>query len=368
MCIICIKEAGKDLPTETIITRMWNGNPDGAGFMFPAEDGVHIRKGFMTMSQFMFALDELKQQIDITNTPVIMHFRIGTHGGNTGAQTHPFPVSGDRKDLKATRIVTPVGFAHNGIIRAVADDKEMSDTMMYSLDVLDPLMQVIPDFYTDARLLSVIERTINDSRMCFMDKDGVITKVGDWITDNDTGLIYSNAHYKPYYESYYGRAYGYGWGYDDYDYDGYSYTNHSSSATKTNSNPVTTTTAPVKSTDKADMSWVSLDDRVGHHSTSTTGTPFKKLSPSAIISFDNDEDEFARNIKGELYVNDKGYVYILKDGYFRLLNSYCPKHGYVTKDPHNYRCPVCGEMLWGAEGAYSSYTNAPIKADKSVLL
>lgn len=211
MCIICIKEAGRDMPTNEVITRMWRGNPDGAGFMFPAADGVHIRKGFMTMEQFNNAINELSEQVDIRSTPIIMHFRIGTHGGKNCAQnTHPFPVSTEDKKLRATRTVTPVGFAHNGTISVVSRDKELSDTMMYAKEILSHMNRSNSSFYTDTDMLNIIENTIDGSRMVFMDKDGVITRVGKWVTDDDTGLIYSNNHYLPFiddlstYSSYYG--------------------------------------------------------------------------------------------------------------------------------------------------------------------
>lgn len=83
MCIIASSAIGVNLPTNETIETMWFKNPDGAGFMFNKDGKVIIRKGFMTLPDFMTAIEELKKEIDVVNTSVIMHFRIGTHGGNT---------------------------------------------------------------------------------------------------------------------------------------------------------------------------------------------------------------------------------------------------------------------------------------------
>lgn len=47
MCIIVVKKAGIAAPSEEMFENMWNHNPDGAGFMYTANGGVCIEKGFM---------------------------------------------------------------------------------------------------------------------------------------------------------------------------------------------------------------------------------------------------------------------------------------------------------------------------------
>ncbi|MGN1339173.1 MAG: hypothetical protein ACI4WS_02665 [Oscillospiraceae bacterium] len=221
MCIIAVKDRGVDFPTWDTINRMWDGNPDGAGYMYPARDGVHIRKGFMTVDDFIKSIEKLSKVIDIKSTPIIMHFRIGTHGVKRNpANTHPFPVSADRKKLKSLNCVTEVGFAHNGIISGVDRDPDISDTMMYSVQVLSEMMASNKAFYTDKHMLNVIENTIDGSRMVFMDRSGTITKVGSWVTDAETGMVYSNSSYKKV-EWHYGSKFPCGWDeLDDYTYNG----------------------------------------------------------------------------------------------------------------------------------------------------
>ena len=45
-----------------------------------------------------------------------MHFRIGTAGANSKENTHPYPISDDKRDLHKTYVKTNLGVVHNGII------------------------------------------------------------------------------------------------------------------------------------------------------------------------------------------------------------------------------------------------------------
>lgn len=49
MCVIAFSEKGKAIPTEEQITKMWNHNPDGAGFAYEKRGKIVFRKGFMTL-------------------------------------------------------------------------------------------------------------------------------------------------------------------------------------------------------------------------------------------------------------------------------------------------------------------------------
>lgn len=198
MCIIAIKEAGVAMPDLKTLQTMWDNNPDGAGYMFPMDGKVHIRKGFMEFNDLKNDLDDLAKVINIKETPVIMHFRIGTHGVRRNpANTHPFPVSANRNNLKSLEFDADIAFAHNGIIDSVDTDPEISDTMMYAVKVLTPMMASNREFYKNNHLLDVIDATIGTSRMVFMDGAGYISKVGYWTKDDETGVIYSNTTYKP---------------------------------------------------------------------------------------------------------------------------------------------------------------------------
>ena len=119
MCIIVAKPAGKKLPSKQTLMNCYANNPDGAGFMYADGKTVHIDKGFFDFTDFYDALLSIK---DITNTSIVMHFRISTAGSINEACCHPFPVSSNLADLSATEIDNRVCVAHNGIIKNVTTE------------------------------------------------------------------------------------------------------------------------------------------------------------------------------------------------------------------------------------------------------
>lgn len=194
MCIIAIKPAGVKMPAIKTIENMWYNNSDGAGFMYAANGTVHIEKGFMTLKAFKAALKRLEKSIDVTNTSIILHFRITTHGGTSPGNTHPFPVTEKLPLLQMTKCKAPLAVAHNGIIDIKPSKKDISDTMEYITSQLAPLYQLKKDFYKQAAGKKLIYNFIK-SKMAFLDSTGRIETVGDFITDKD-GMLYSNTSYK----------------------------------------------------------------------------------------------------------------------------------------------------------------------------
>lgn len=197
MCIIATSEIGKQLPDAVTIETMWHRNSDGAGFMYNHNGKVIIEKGFMTLKDFLKAVEELKTKIDVVNTAVVMHFRIGTHGGNIPENTHPFPITCAEPLLKKLHTSCNIGMAHNGIITSVEPRNNISDTMQYILEILAPLKKTVKDFNNNSVIQKLITETINGSRMCFLTSDGNINYIGNWVTDETTGIKYSNTTYIP---------------------------------------------------------------------------------------------------------------------------------------------------------------------------
>jgi hypothetical protein len=222
MCIIAIKKSGVPFPSEEIIENMWYRNPDGAGLMYTDGSGrVNIDKGYMTLSDFTRRIEELKQEIDVEKEAVVLHFRIGTSGGNIAANTHPFPISKRVKDLKALHLRTRIGVVHNGIIQIDRPIEDISDTMEYIRTKLHRIYQGRHWFYKDKDTLEKIERQIT-SKMAFLTANREVTTVGKFITEKD-GMIYSNTSYEGFQYAYTGAWNGgYYRGYYNYDYN-YSY-------------------------------------------------------------------------------------------------------------------------------------------------
>lgn len=213
MCIIMIKPAGVKIPATKTIENCWYNNRDGAGFMYAREGSVHIEKGFMTLKAFKAALERLDKSIDVTNTPMVLHFRIATHGKTSPGNTHPFPITEKLPLLQMTKCKAPLALAHNGIINIEPSQKGISDTMEYIINQLAPLYQLKRDFYKQVAGKKLIYNFIK-SKMVFLDSTGRIETIGDFITDKD-GLLYSNSSYKA-------RTIYYNWGFwDDYSFQWY---------------------------------------------------------------------------------------------------------------------------------------------------
>ena len=166
--------------------------------MYPTKDGVCIHKGFMKFNDFNKALAPLKKQ----NIPVVMHFRITTHGGTSPQMTQPFPCTSKTKKLKKLDTISRVGIAHNGIIDMTRDAKDISDTALFIKRYASYLIKDA-DYYKDERIARMIEEMIG-SKMAIMSSDGNVEILGKgWEHTND-GMWYSNESYDP---NYWGRYY-----------------------------------------------------------------------------------------------------------------------------------------------------------------
>ena len=194
MCIIVIKPAGVNLPAMSTLENCWYNNNDGAGFMYAAGGTVHIQKGYMTLKDFKAALNQLKKDVDVINTPIVMHFRITTHGGTSPGNCHPFPVTEKLPLLTMTKFKASLAVAHNGIIDIEPSKQGISDTMEYVISQLAPLYQLKKDFYKHEAGKKLVYNAIK-SKMVFLDGAGRIETVGDFISDKD-GILYSNNSYK----------------------------------------------------------------------------------------------------------------------------------------------------------------------------
>ena len=214
MCIIVAKNKGVALPTKKTLEQCFERNKDGAGIMYVKNNKKKKKKGLMTFQDFYKKLKSIKKEFggDLTNKALVMHFRIGTHGKNDKATTHPFPISNNFNDLRATYFETDLGMAHNGIMSFYNYDRTLSDTQSFIKDYVSVFKELNKKFYLNNKVMEIIsnEANISSNKLCFLDNKENIYWYGDKVIDN--GIIYSNETYKPYtYKSY--RSYSY-----DYDY------------------------------------------------------------------------------------------------------------------------------------------------------
>lgn len=218
MCIIVAKPKGVDLPSKETLRECFRGNPDGAGFMYQDKDKkkVIFKKGYMGFRRFYRDIMRTLEQGDVS---MVMHFRITTHGGTSQANTHPFPISSNESDLIKLGGITDIAMAHNGIISGYTDVKAptLSDTQLFIRDYVSVFKELNTDFYKNERVLDMLD-TEARSKLCFLDKDGDITIVGNFINDN--GVLYSNGTYKSYAPTHVSPYRGYtGYVHNRYEYE-----------------------------------------------------------------------------------------------------------------------------------------------------
>ena len=206
MCIIIYSPAGTELPSKNRMRTCWNNNSDGAGYMKVDDDGMcHIKKGFMSFKSLLKAYNAERFT---KNDTVIIHFRIGTSGKDDATCTHPFPITDSIADLRQTEFQTDLAFAHNGIIGEGDDKKGLSDTMIFSMEVLNNLKKHLDE----REIMDMISNITAGSRLLIVCQ-GVVWLTGSWITDKKTGIYYSNSTYKKRKYTTIGK--GYNWEHSD---------------------------------------------------------------------------------------------------------------------------------------------------------
>ena len=198
MCIICVSPKRVRQPNVTTIRRMFQNNPDGAGYMVARDGKVIISKGFMNVDEY---IEAIRAEHFTAKDPVVYHFRISTQAGVNPQMTHPFPLSNRIEHMKVLDVECPCGVAHNGVIRLTTDprNREYSDTALFIANYLSLIIRE-PGDLKDERVLKLIHR-LAGSKLAIMDADGYIATVGEYI--NQKGLLFSNASFET--DTYYRR-------------------------------------------------------------------------------------------------------------------------------------------------------------------
>lgn len=194
MCVIVAKNIGCDLPKKEILQNCYINNPDGAGIMYTKNNKVVIDKGYMTFKSLWKRLEKLKAEIDIKNTPIVLHFRIGTSGAYDKSNTHPFELTNQDNRLLKVKNNVNIGIAHNGIITAYEDRKNatLNDTQLFIKKFLFPLYKLNKKFYENKEIQEII-KTVTSSKFAFLTSENKLILIGDFIEDD--GIYYSNYTY-----------------------------------------------------------------------------------------------------------------------------------------------------------------------------
>ena len=203
MCIIVAKPAGVSLPDFKIFQNCFDNNPDGAGLMIAHDGKVRGRKGLMSIGEFKNALDHFEKVYeDLKNHTMVFHFRIGTHGTNSPANTHPFPLIPGGENYEAFKLLdweADQGFAHNGIIYSLSSDPDVhkydvSDTMVFGKKIALFFAECcdIPKSEGAQDILNRIN-SVSSNKFVFLDGEGNLFTMGTF--EYKDGVAYSNSSY-----------------------------------------------------------------------------------------------------------------------------------------------------------------------------
>ena len=193
MCVIVYKPRGEKKIPKRIFKECWINNSDGAGYAYWNESigKWSVRKGLMSFRKFWHSYREHKFGEDDI---VLIHFRIGTSGGDTAELTHPFPVIEDLSKMGELKYDADNIVFHNGVIGFSAKDKDgksWSDTCVAIAEIIDPLHP----YLDDDKIFNYISDPLESHQSKWViTKGSNIFQYGKWLIDN--GIEYSNATYK----------------------------------------------------------------------------------------------------------------------------------------------------------------------------
>lgn len=211
MCVVVFKPKGQKLPDEKRLRACFRTNPDGAGYMYPVNGKVKIKKGFMEFDKFYDSL--LKDYGDNGDEKdFVLHFRISTQGGINKQCCHPFPVSKKMEDLYKTECESNLGVAHNGIISLTSEysygyystdkygvtsyhkerDVSYSDTMKFITNYLSLILKNKRDM-SDSANFELIEKLIGTTNKLAIMSITETKLVGSF--EELDGIYYSNTHF-----------------------------------------------------------------------------------------------------------------------------------------------------------------------------
>ena len=191
MCIAIIKNKNVKMPDKDILKICFDNNSDGAGFAFYRNGLIHIKKGFFTFNGFMEAIDKANIK---SEEPMLIHFRVATHGKINIDNCHPFPVTNKFSKMIFPNIITNDDvMVHNGKLDIGITSSMYSDSM----HMAKALYQLDRTYYKDLidYLIKPTEKNKRGNRIAILTHNGEIEKYGiGWIKDKN--IWYSNDSYK----------------------------------------------------------------------------------------------------------------------------------------------------------------------------
>lgn len=177
MCIAIFNK--QNLLSFDIVRNSWENNNDGAGLLWIENGALAVFKEANSMKRFYKKYKAIRAE---NTLPILLHFRIGTHGNFADYNLHPFLVN------------SQIGFVHNGVIRISEIDARYSDTNHFNRLVLQTLKnpaRIFKDGTNEAALVSHFCST--NSKLIFLnaagqhrifnESAGHYDKAGNWFSN-----------------------------------------------------------------------------------------------------------------------------------------------------------------------------------------
>lgn len=182
MCIAIFNKSA--LLSFDIIRNSFENNNDGAGLLYIDGGRLAVVKETASAKAFYKKYKAIREKNAL---PMLLHFRIGTHGHFADYNLHPFLVN------------SQIGFVHNGVIRISEIDARYSDTNHFNRLVLQTMKnpaRIFKDGSNEAALVSHF--CGSSSKLIFLNAAGDFRifneAAGHW---DKAGNWFSNSTYKP---------------------------------------------------------------------------------------------------------------------------------------------------------------------------
>ena len=191
MCVAIWNRPNKTLSKETL-KLCQDSNPDGMGLLVAVDKKFVVHKSLKNFDWFYGEYKALREKYP--EKPIVLHFRMATHGGVSENMCHPF-IAGD------------VGFVHNGVISGMGTEPLKSDTCLFSENILAGL----PKGWMDNEFIvhMIAEFIGTNNKLILMNKKGQCIIVNEHMGEEDAdGNWFSNGYWK-YHRVSYDYSYGY---------------------------------------------------------------------------------------------------------------------------------------------------------------
>lgn len=179
MCVIIYKPKDK-IVTPDILKACDSANSDGIGFMYSYKGHLKVKRNY-GFSDFMCQYEEALEG-EAKNSPIVLHFRLGTSGERGITNVHPF------------RVNSNYGFCHNGMFSGLGTDVKWCDTALFAKKYLDKLPL---DFAKNESILNLVTEAVGyTNKVVLMDNNGAVYMIGGKNWYKEDGLIFSNNYWK----------------------------------------------------------------------------------------------------------------------------------------------------------------------------